>query len=74
MISKDDMEAFAVAEKFCERAARGLPPDRWATTNDLRKIARAYETLYAIAWGIASAAGKQEYLRGINSMRMDGEQ
>lgn len=73
MITKDDIEAFRVAEKFCERAERGLPPDRWATTAEMHKVARAYQALYALAWGIAKASAEQEYKRGLESIRMENE-
>lgn len=73
MLSQDDIDALHVADKFCERASRGIPPDRWATTRDMPKVARAITVLYALAWSTCTAAAKAEYEAGLRSMQMDGE-
>lgn len=80
MINETDIEAFsdnhAAAEKFCERANRGLPPDRWATTEGLRRIAKAYETLWYhfIALGEdAEKLRRVEFQKGVDAMKMHGE-
>ena len=73
ILSPDDIEALRTADKFCERAERGLPPDRWATTQDMHKIARAITVLYAMAWANCSAAAQAQYEAGLRSIRMEGE-
>lgn len=80
MINQDDIEAFTdnhtAADDFCRRADKGLPPDRWATTNDMHKVAKAYETLWYL-WISEMEKNaqlqKQAYEAGLRSIRMEGE-
>lgn len=69
----DFADDLAELDKFCERRSRGIPPDRWTTTEGLHKVARAAQTLYAIAYASAEAAVKAEYRRGLEAMKMEGE-
>ena len=59
MISAEDIDAFrdqnaealAACESFLRRCRKGIPPDRWATTQGMALVARgiaAYQQI--IAW------------------------
>ena len=81
MINADDIRDFstnhAAADKFVERAARGLPPDRWATTDAMHKVAKAYETLWYLfiaAGEEAEALRRAEFQKGVDAMKMAGEE
>jgi hypothetical protein len=71
--NESDLEALKFADKFCERAARGIPPDRWATTREMHKVVRAITILYAMAFSSCTESVQAEYEAGLRSMRMDGE-
>jgi len=64
-----DIEALEVGAEFCRRRRKGLPPDRWATTEDMHKVARALEMALA-GW---AGEAKARYDAQLASMRMDGE-
>lgn len=54
--------ALKAADKACERAGRGLPPDRWATTEQMVAIfTRAIPALYAMPFQSAAEAYKAGY-------------
>jgi len=47
----DNAEALAACESFLRRCRKGVPPDRWATTQGMASVARgiaAYQQI--IAW------------------------
>lgn len=69
----DFQDDLAELNKFCERRDRGIPPDRWTTTEGLHKVARAAQTLYAIAYFSAESCANETYKRGLEAMKMDGE-
>lgn len=69
-----DIEALQFADKFCERASRGIPPDRWATTREMHKVARAIQILYAMAYVSCADTARAQYEAGLRSMRLDGEE
>ncbi len=64
MISSEDIEAFQeqsapafeAGAAFVRRKRRGIPPDRWATTEGLRLVAECIERQWVIITMLSDAA------------------
>ena len=65
----DDFDALETGLKFCERRRRGIPPDRWATTEELNRVAIALE-MAICGW---AGEARARYEGQLSSMRMVGE-
>lgn len=82
MISQDDIEAFAAeheadmraAAKYANRAARGIPADRWAIGRDGEaSVARGIRALFAInemLSGAFTAIWNDKVQAGQDAMRL----
>lgn len=72
-------EAIGFADKASERAARGLPTDRYATSDQLRAIfLTAIPALYAFPFMAAQEAYRKGFedarkQAGLEAMKMEGE-
>lgn len=64
MITQDDIDAFAdqnednvrAATEFARRAKKGLPPDRWASDEEMYRVARGIEALIYATRTVGQAA------------------
>lgn len=82
MISQDDIAAFAAdheadmraAAKYANRAARGLPADRWATGEEgAASVARGIRALFAaneMLAGAFTAIWNERVQAGTDAMRL----
>lgn len=70
---KDFEEDYAEALKYCERRERGIPEDRWTTTKGQHQVARAIENLSWLVLFYSTQAARETYLRGLEAMKMEGE-
>lgn len=76
----DWQEEYAAALKegdhYCKARAKGIPEDRWTTTEGQHKIARLIEMQTAILYAQAHEIlrlQEAEVQRGLEAMKMEGE-
>jgi hypothetical protein len=74
---RDEYEAAqAEADHFCKARAKGIPEDRWTTTEGQHKVARFIEMQNALVWLFAKEnerLTRECYEKGLEAMKMAGE-
>ena len=67
MLTNEEMGHFKIADKVCERAKRGLPPDRWMIGNhEMKAMIKAYMDMTQIVQNLHNEIVQ----RGLESMSM----